>query len=132
MAKIKLMEIEPLLNILNPIFEGKCGGLLSLEVTDLISVLEEELDKLVKVRTKLIETYAEKDENGEYKTIKNEQGLDIHTFGEDTEKVNKELTEVMEQEIEINKVISGKNFDNDVRIRPLELKFLKDKGILII
>jgi len=130
MSKIKLMEVEPILNILNPILTGKCGGLLSLDIIDLINELTPHLEKLQKAREKLINDYAEKDNEGNFKTIKNEQGLDIHTFGDNQEKVEEELDAILKQEIKINKFINGNNFDNDVRIEPLNLKVLIDKELL--
>ena len=87
MSKIKLMEVEPILEILNPILTQKCGGLLSLDLLDVINELKPHLENIQQVREKIIKDYAEKDENGEYKVVKNEQGLDVHTFGENKEKV---------------------------------------------
>lgn len=130
MPKIKLNEVEAVLNILNPVLTGKCGGLLSLDIIDLINELTPHAEKVQKIKDKIVKDYAEKDEEGNYKTIKNEQGLDLHTFGENKEKVEEELQAVSNQEVKVDKLIDTKNIDNDVRIEPLGLKFLFDLGLL--
>jgi len=128
---IKLMEVEPLISLLEPILKSKCKGLLSLEIIDVLDELEDQLKKLDKAKTTMIESYAEKKEDGTYKVKLNDQGLEIHEFGENEETVNKELDVILNQEIELENSISTQHLDNNIEIQPINLKVLIDKKIFV-
>ena len=131
MSKIKLLNVEPLINLLDPLLMEKCGGLLSWEIIDLLNDLKPHLEKINQVREKIKEDYGQKDDNGQFLTKKNDQGLELIVFGDNLETVEKELQELMDQEIEISKSIQLKNFGNEVKIEPIKIKVLDDLGLLV-
>lgn len=125
---IKLVEIEWILEILNPILNGKCKGLFAYELIELVGELEIQLEKVTKVRQKMIDDYAIKEEDGNYKVIKVED-KEIYDFGENAEKVEEELQAVMNENYEVENSLSFKYFE-DTDIEPLKLKILMDRNII--
>lgn len=129
MAKLKLMEIEPVIGILNPILVSKCKGSLAWELINLIDELEPENERISKLKKKLLDENKILDEDGKPRT-KMVDGNEIFDFGENSEKVEEELKEVLESEIEVKNQLSMANIDNSVEIEPINLKFLLSKEII--
>jgi hypothetical protein len=95
---------------------------------ELINELEPYKEKIEKLKIKLIEDYAEKDQDGNYKT-KSFNNNQIYEFGENEEKVNEELQNVMNTDVEIKNKIN-KELIKDIEIEPFKLKILFDKNLI--
>lgn len=127
---LKLIELETALNILNPILIGKCKPIFALEIINLIDELEPELEKVNTIKKKMIEQYAiKKEDQSGYETNFN-NGQEVFNFGENTQKVEEEMKEVMELEIDIKNSLDLSKWSNDIEIEPLNLKFLLDRGLV--
>lgn len=126
---IKLMEIEPILEILNPILAGKCKGLFAYELVQLVEELETQLEKVNKVKEKMINDYAIKEQDGKYKVIKVDDDREIYDFAENAEKVEEELQAVMNEDYEIDNMLSFDYF-KEIDIEPIKLKILMDRKII--
>lgn len=125
---LKLMEIEGLLNILDPIFGEKISGNLAWELIELINELQPYKEKIDKLRKKLVEDYAIKKEDGTYETnIVNDQ--ELFNFGENSGKVEEELKSVLEVDIETENKISVELI-KEIEIEPIKLKILYDKNLI--
>jgi hypothetical protein len=127
---MKLGQIQYIADTLNPILEGKCGALLALDILGVINEIQPELEKINTVKQKMVEDYALKDEEGNYINIKLENGQEGYEFGDNSEKVNDEMFKLMNSEVDISSKIDISNFDNDVKIEPLRLKYLHDLEVL--
>lgn len=128
---IKLGNLQTVMNILNPLFEEKCPVKLSLDILNVTNAIQPELDKIEKVKERIIDQYAIIDENGNKKTKLLDNGNEIYEFGENAEKVNEEMFILMETEVEIDKKIDVNNFSEDSRIEPIKLKILHDLGLIV-
>lgn len=128
--KLKLMEIEAINAILEPILVCKCRGKLAWELIDLMDDLSPEIMKIKKLKEKIVDNYAIKNEDGTYLVKINEFNQEVYDFGENAEKVDEELKEVLESEIEIDKCISMSNIDDNIEIEPINLKYLISKQII--
>lgn len=127
--KLKLIDIESCLNILNPILQNKCRGIFAWELMNLINELEPELEKIAKVKQKLIEEYGIKDEDGNYKVNK-VNDVELVDFGENSQIVEEEMKELLETEFEIKNKLS-KDLLNHIEIEPIALKFLYDRSLIV-
>lgn len=128
--KLNLMEIEAINAILEPVLVCKCRGKLAWELIDLMDALSPEIDKIRKLKEKIVDNYAIKNEDGSYAVKRDEFDQEIYDFGENAEKVDEELKEVLESEIEIDKSISMSNIDDNIEIEPINLKYLVSKQII--
>jgi predicted RNase H-like HicB family nuclease len=86
--------------------------------------------KIKKLKEKIVDNYAIKNEDGTYLVKINEFNQEVYDFGENAEKVDEELKEVLESEIEIDKCISMSNIDDNIEIEPINLKYLISKQII--
>lgn len=64
--KIKVAELNELGRIIEKISEEKTNIILAYKIARIIKILREEVKTIDENRTKIIEPYAEKDENGEF------------------------------------------------------------------
>ena len=130
---LKLIEIEPILEILNPILNSKCKGLFAYELIKLIDELEKQLEKVNKVRQKMVEDYGIKDQVGKLKVTKipveGAEDREIYDFGENAEKVEEELQAVFNTDYEIDNPVDFKHF-TDIEIEPIKLKVLLERNII--
>lgn len=127
---MKRGHVQTIKDILDSVLDGKCGALLALDILEVINELQPELDNINKVKEKLIKEYAIMNDNGNMLTKKLDDGNEVYDFGENEEKINIEMLNLMESDIEIKSQINSKNFDNDVKIEPIKLKILYDLKIL--
>jgi len=107
--KIKLFEIVDSISVLNKLQVQELPAKTAYKVQKNIKEITEEIQEFETIRTKLVEKYSKENKDG----IK-------YIPEENMEKANIELTELLQEEIEIN--ISKINInDLSFRISPLDL-----------
>lgn len=115
------IHLNDLLNSI-PIFRQISNQSLPIKVAYQVARLIRELDKesatFDESRRQIIDKYAEKDENGEYK--QNEDG-NIIIKPEDIITCNKEMTELLETQIEINAEALNMNDFGAIELTPSQM-----------
>lgn len=128
--KLKMIHLDTLTEILNPLFADKCDSDLAWELIELLDEIEPQITKLNKLREKVIKTYAKKDEAGNIIQKNVGENKVQYEFGENLEKVAEELNPILNMEIDIRNKLSIKHFKTNIKIKPIDLKFLKDLDLL--
>lgn len=99
MMKVKMMDLfgkdEAFKEINKLILPGK----VAFAIARIQRAVGQELETFYSSRVEAVKKYADKDENGEL--IVDEKG-NIHVADELVEKCNKEIAEILEQEVELN------------------------------
>lgn len=98
MIKIKLSKLIDSINVLKELAGKPVRGRTAYQLGKIIKQVDEEFALFNDARLKLIQQYAAKDENGQYKMDANNQ----HTFeGENLTKFMKEINSLLDTDVEL-------------------------------
>ena len=134
MAKVKMTygklldEVKPCLEMLNNLDYGENTPVSHLfDLADNLSAAEDRAKAFWDLREKLIEPFIEKDEDGEMKKEKDENGRENFVItDENKEEWGKKFQELRETEVEIDfKKLTKKNFEGAKECKPLYLKGIR-------
>lgn len=119
MAKLTNAAVYSALMALSALSERKLPVRAAIQVAKAHRVLREEWEDVEKLREKMIEEYAERDENGEKVRGEEINGQATVRIRPDVrEQFNKEWKELLNSEVEVDVTISLADFGSDVEIEP--------------
>lgn len=119
MAKLTNAAVYSALMALSALSERKLPVRAAIQVAKAHRVLREEWEDVEKLREKMIEEYAERDENGEKVRGEEINGQATVRIRQDVrEQFNKEWKELLNSEVEVDVTISLADFGSDVEIEP--------------
>lgn len=119
MAKLTNAAVFSALMALSALSERKLPVRAAIQVAKAHRVLREEWEDVEKLREKMIEEYAERDENGEMVRGEEINGQATVKIRQDArEQFNKEWKELLNSEVEVDVTISLADFGSNVEIEP--------------
>lgn len=119
MAKLTNAAVFSALMALSALSERKLPVRAAIQVAKAHRVLREEWEDVEKLREKMIEEYAERDENGEKVRGEEINGQATVKIRQDArEQFNKEWKELLNSEVEVDVTISLADFGSNVEIEP--------------
>ena len=112
--KLTLFQIDQAYQACKKLKDEKFNIKMAYKILKLYNILEQEVNNYEKIMRDLVLKYCEKDENGEPKPIKTEQGEGVSIQLEYIDLFNKESAELGEIEIEIKDdyIFNVEDFDN--------------------
>jgi len=119
MIKIKLFEADEILKAIEPVMAQQISGKTAYDLARIVDTLASEASAYTKARMKLLEQYANKDENG--KPIQNNGHFDIS----DRDAFMAELEPIAYQECVIDRKPIKLSALESVSITPDDMRFLK-------
>ncbi len=99
MMKVKMMDLFGKDEAFKEINKLTLPGKVAFAIARIQRAVGQELETFYSSRVEAVKKYADKDENGEL--VVDEKG-NIHVADELVEKCNKEIAEILEQEVELN------------------------------
>ena len=121
MIKLTMGEILNAAPVLTKLTNQNFSGAATFKIARLLRALDKEITTFEETRTKMIQTYGEKDENGE---LLKKEGQ-IHVMADKIETFNQEMNSLLKSEVEINsEKLSIEYFDN-IEMTPLEANLIE-------
>lgn len=121
MIKLTMSEILNAAPVLTKLTNQTFSGAATFKIARLLRALDKEITTFEETRTKMIQTYGEKDENG----MLIEKEGQIHVMADKIETFNSEISALLKSEVEINgEKLSIEYFDN-IELTPIEASLIE-------
>jgi len=122
LIKIKLGQVSDALGVLNILASQKLPSSTAFNVKKLGDTLFQEFKQFEGIRTKTCEEYCDKDADGKPVKVKAENGREEYSFSaEQRELFNKEINELLNEEIDVNVRPMPVRVLDSAKLTPLEI-----------
>ena len=118
------MTLSQILNaapVLTKLTSQTFSGAATFKIARLLKALDKEITTFEETRTKMIQIYGEKDENG----MLIEKDGQIHVMVDKIEIFNKEIESLLKSEIEINSEKLSIDYFDNIEMTPLEANLIE-------
>lgn len=116
---------DDFVNSLNDVNGQKISGTVSYKISKISAKAMEEQKEFFKIRAQVIEKYVKKNEDGSRKTVERD-GKVLLDFGVDADQLEKELTDLAAEEVEVPKIKMSELLNSDAKISGAQINDLKD------
>lgn len=131
---MKIKDVSIIADALSELYGKDLEGADAWDVSEMVDVINNELNKLEKVKNKLIDKYALKDENNKPKQVKkliNDKEVLTIDFGENTKKVDDEMIDLLDKDITLDVKSLKKDMIFKYKIKPAVIGVLKKYNLIV-
>ena len=121
MIKLTISEILNAAPVLTKLTNQTFSGAATFKIARLLKALDKEITIFEETRTKMVQDYCEKDENGALI----EKDGNIHVMPDKIETFNNEINALLKSEVEINSEKLSIDYFENIELTPMEASLIE-------